>query len=179
MLVEALFWFHPQVWWIGARLVDERERACDEEVLRLGADPHVYAESILKVCKFYLESPLFCAAGVTGSNLKKRIEAIMMNRLARNLGWSKKLLLATMGVAAVAVPIIFGLLHTSPGNAQLQGQDSAFIASPFESVSIKRNTTGEPMAGFSRHARKGGKFVRARPVRGHKRLAAYAHCGRL
>jgi beta-lactamase regulating signal transducer with metallopeptidase domain len=39
MLVEALFWFHPQVWWIGARLVDERERACDEEVLRLGAAP--------------------------------------------------------------------------------------------------------------------------------------------
>lgn len=49
MLVEAIFWFHPLVWWMGARLVDERERACDEEVLRLGADPQVYAESILKV----------------------------------------------------------------------------------------------------------------------------------
>src|SRR5438270_362026 len=34
MLVEALFWFHPLVWWIGARLVAERERACDDEVLR-------------------------------------------------------------------------------------------------------------------------------------------------
>jgi len=33
MLVEAVFWFHPLVWWIGARLVDERERACDEEVV--------------------------------------------------------------------------------------------------------------------------------------------------
>ena len=29
MLVEAVFWFHPLVWWIGARLVDEREHACD------------------------------------------------------------------------------------------------------------------------------------------------------
>ena len=36
MLVEAVFWFHPLVWWIGARLVDERERACDEDVVRLG-----------------------------------------------------------------------------------------------------------------------------------------------
>jgi beta-lactamase regulating signal transducer with metallopeptidase domain len=27
MLVEAMFWFHPLVWWIGTRLVDERERA--------------------------------------------------------------------------------------------------------------------------------------------------------
>ena len=32
MVVQALFWFHPLVWWVGARLVDERERACDEEV---------------------------------------------------------------------------------------------------------------------------------------------------
>ena len=37
MIVEALFWFHPLVWWLGTRLVDESERACDEEVLRLGS----------------------------------------------------------------------------------------------------------------------------------------------
>jgi beta-lactamase regulating signal transducer with metallopeptidase domain len=24
MLVEAIFWFHPLVWWMGTRLVDER-----------------------------------------------------------------------------------------------------------------------------------------------------------
>jgi bla regulator protein BlaR1 len=55
MLVEALFWFHPLVWWIEARLVEERERACDEEVLRTTGDPQDYAEGILEVCKFYLK----------------------------------------------------------------------------------------------------------------------------
>jgi beta-lactamase regulating signal transducer with metallopeptidase domain len=60
MFVQAIFWFHPLVWWIGARLIEERERACDEEVLRLGNDPEVYAESILRACRFYLESPLAC-----------------------------------------------------------------------------------------------------------------------
>ena len=39
MLVSAVFWFHPLVWWIGARLVDERERACDERVLAPGRRP--------------------------------------------------------------------------------------------------------------------------------------------
>ena len=29
MAVETLFWFHPVVWWIGARLVEVRELACD------------------------------------------------------------------------------------------------------------------------------------------------------
>jgi beta-lactamase regulating signal transducer with metallopeptidase domain len=35
MAVEAVFWFHPLVWWIGSRMVEERELACDEEVLRI------------------------------------------------------------------------------------------------------------------------------------------------
>src|SRR5262249_54626054 len=34
MFVETVFWFHPLVWWIGKRMVEEREHACDEEVLQ-------------------------------------------------------------------------------------------------------------------------------------------------
>ena len=60
-----------------ARLIDERERACDEEVSRLGSDPQVYAESILKTCEFCVGSPLPCVSGVTGADLKKRIVRIM------------------------------------------------------------------------------------------------------
>ena len=37
MLVEAVFWFHPLVWWMERRMVEERERACDEAVIRWGA----------------------------------------------------------------------------------------------------------------------------------------------
>ena len=47
MLVEALFWFHPMVWWIGARLVAEREQACDEHVVAETAEPIPYAEGIV------------------------------------------------------------------------------------------------------------------------------------
>ena len=43
-----------------ARLLDERERACDEEVVNQGNPPGIYAEAILKVCKLYVESPLVC-----------------------------------------------------------------------------------------------------------------------
>ena len=94
MMVEALFWFHPLVWWIGARLVEERERACDEGVLSLGSEPRIYADAILSVCKLYLESPLACVSGVTGANLKRRLEAIMTNRTGQGLNRAKKLLLA-------------------------------------------------------------------------------------
>jgi beta-lactamase regulating signal transducer with metallopeptidase domain len=110
MTVEALFWFHPMVWWIGARMVEERERACDEGVVSLGADPRDYAEAILGVCKLYVESPLVCVSGVTGADLKKRIEAIMSNRIGGGLSFAKKVLLASAGVAALVVPAVLGVL---------------------------------------------------------------------
>jgi beta-lactamase regulating signal transducer with metallopeptidase domain/protein involved in polysaccharide export with SLBB domain len=111
MAVEAIFWFHPLVWWIGKRLVDERERACDEEVLLAASDAAVYAEGILNVCKLYVESPLACVSGVTGSNLRKRIRAIMTERVAGELNFAKKLALAVAGIAALAAPIAVGILH--------------------------------------------------------------------
>ena len=134
MLVEALFWFYPLAWWIGTRLVEERERACDEEVLRVGNDPHVYAEGILKVCEFYLESPLACVAGVTGSNLKKRIEAIMSHHVAPDLSLAKKLFLSAMAALAVTSPVVFGLLNATPGRAQSQSENMGSIVPGFESV---------------------------------------------
>ena len=117
-VVEALFWFHPLVWFIKVRLIEEQERACDEEVLRLGGDPQVYAESILRICEFYLTSPLICVSGITGSNLKKRIEDIMRNRVALKLSLSRALLLAVAAIAALAGPIIVGIANVKASGAQ-------------------------------------------------------------
>jgi bla regulator protein BlaR1 len=133
MIVEAIFWFHPLVWWVGARMVDERERACDEEVLMQGSNPQVYAEGILKVCEFYLESPLVCAAGVTGSNLKKRIEAIMVHGIASKLNLVKKLLLTAAATATLALPVVFGLMHPATGHAQSQSA----MAPVFQDISLR------------------------------------------
>src|SRR5690606_29456897 len=94
MLVEALFWFHPLVWWIGSRLVDERERACDEAVVEAGHDRRTYAEAILNVAELRVASPVKCAAGVDGVDLKSRITAVMRRQAMRKLELRKKLLLS-------------------------------------------------------------------------------------
>ncbi|MGD0299281.1 MAG: efflux RND transporter periplasmic adaptor subunit [Bryobacteraceae bacterium] len=118
MLVEALFWFHPLVWWIGARLVAERERACDEEVLRLGNAPHEYAEGILNVCKSYLESPLRCVTGVSGAGLRKRIQATLAGRVAGELNLAKKMALGVAGIIVLATPVVVGFLGAPSVGAQ-------------------------------------------------------------
>ena len=117
MIVEAVFWFHPLVWWIGARLVDERERACDEHVLQVCGEPQAYAEGIVNVCKLYVESPLACVSGVTGSNVKKRIEDIMINRIGLRLNSARKATLVLAATAALAAPIVVGMM-TAPLRAQ-------------------------------------------------------------
>jgi beta-lactamase regulating signal transducer with metallopeptidase domain len=113
MLITNLFWFHPLLWWLGARLIEERERACDESVLDAGNDPRTYADSILKVCRFYLHSPLACAAGVSGANLKQRLETIMENRTTLRLNAAKKGLLAVLAASAIAIPVLIGLAASS------------------------------------------------------------------
>ncbi len=149
MMVEAMFWFHPLVWWIGARLVEERERACDEEVLRLGSEPREYAEGILSVCKLYVESPLTCVSGVTGSDLRKRILAIMTGHVATDLDLTKKLALAAAGMAALALPILIGVLDAPV----IQAQNAPPNTPKFEVASIK--ACSEPLNDGGPHSSPG------------------------
>ncbi len=86
MMMCAALWFHPLVWFISAKLFDERELACDEEVLRFHGAAESYASSILKVVRFSLG---WRVAGVTGagsgSNLRRRIENIMSINHSRRI----------------------------------------------------------------------------------------------
>jgi len=130
IIAEAIYWFHPLIWWIGGRLVEERERACDEDVLRLGGEPQVYAEAILNVCKHYLESPLVCVSGITSSDLKKRIHNILAQHIGQNLTLARKLLLAVGGSVAMIAPIVIGSLNVQVSRAQSTiGQPRFAVAS--------------------------------------------------
>ena len=138
MAVEAIFWFHPLVWWLGARLVEERERACDEEVLHMVDEPRVYAEGILKTCRFCVEAPLACVSGISGGGLRKRIARIMTPGGAKRLSFGRKLMLATAAILVVAGPVIFGAVIGSTAHAQ-SSESSAEPLPSFEVVTIKPN----------------------------------------
>jgi bla regulator protein BlaR1 len=133
MFVETVFWFHPVVWWIGRRMVEERELACDEEVLRLGNEPRVYAESLLTICRLSVESRLPCVAGVTGPNLKLRIRTILNGWPIQQISPARKAVLALAGFAAVVGPLAIGMLHAP----RLGAQSSKTPIPQFEVVSVK------------------------------------------
>jgi uncharacterized protein (TIGR03435 family) len=155
MFVETVFWFHPLVWWMGKRIVEERERACDDEVLRELAEPRTYAEGILNVSKLYVESPFTCMSGVTGgSNLKKRIEVIMSNRLALRLNFRKKLALSVTGMAAFALPVAIGIMNAPA----IRGQAPATSRLEFDVASIRPDKTDQPEMSWFRSTPTGAEF---------------------
>jgi uncharacterized protein (TIGR03435 family) len=134
MVVEALFWFHPLVWWIERRLIDERERACDEYVLQAGSTPRDYAEGILQVCRFAVDAPLACVAGVGGSDLRRRIEMILGDSNGRPLTPRRRALLGTLIVVAVGGPVAVGAVQSAAPPSTSQ---TAAARPRFDVVSIK------------------------------------------
>jgi bla regulator protein blaR1 len=119
MMVETFFWFHPLVWWMERCMVKEREQACDEAVISIGENKTgeqtgaqdyagVYAEALLKTCRFCIESPLVCVAGVTGADLKQRVLEIVTGRALVRMSWAKKALLAVAAICVIAAPVVLG-----------------------------------------------------------------------
>jgi bla regulator protein BlaR1 len=112
-MVETLFWFHPAVWWIEKRLIDERECACDEAVLRAGNSPADYASGILEVCHYTVRSRLSPAAGINSSNLRQRLESIMRSDVGRPMSATRLSVAGLLGAALIAVPLVGGGLKTA------------------------------------------------------------------
>jgi uncharacterized protein (TIGR03435 family) len=115
--VEAIFWFYPAVWWVKGKLLEERERACDEAVLESSREATTYAEGILNVCKLYMEAPVSCVSGVTGSELKKRIVRILGEQATRKLDMTRKALLFVVALLVIATPITIGMMKAAAQTA--------------------------------------------------------------
>jgi uncharacterized protein (TIGR03435 family) len=165
MVVEAIFWFHPLVWWIERRMLDERERACDEAVLSAGNDPDEYVAGILSVCRFTLRAPLACVAGVSGAELRSRIESIVRMELGKRMTVTRRVAVGLVAAVLLGVPIVAGLVRTpvvvaafaAPAGPVpfLQIQDPP--RQSFEVASVKPNKSGET-SNFLQ-SRPGGNFA--------------------
>jgi beta-lactamase regulating signal transducer with metallopeptidase domain len=108
----ALYWFNPLVWMAAARLRSERERACDDEVLRSGTQASAYAAHLLDIARGLRPAlrPSAALAMARPSELEGRLLAVLAHGRARvparGSRWAIATTLALATVAALgATPL--------------------------------------------------------------------------
>ena len=84
----------------------------------------------------------------------------MARRTGEKMDFGRKLLLAGVGVVAVAAPIVVGMTDALPLGAQ--SPSTPHLA--FEVASVKLNTSSDPRAGLTLQFLPGGKFVSGLPL---------------
>ena len=81
VIAQAIFWFHPFVWWANRKIRAEREKCCDEmTIARLGAKAKDYSSAIVNILISEHESsrpvPSLAVAGPV-KNIEERIKTMM------------------------------------------------------------------------------------------------------
>ncbi|HEY7922322.1 MAG TPA: M56 family metallopeptidase, partial [Vicinamibacteria bacterium] len=106
----AVYWFHPLAWIAAWRLRVERERACDDLVLRAGANGPDYADQLLQLARDARGSsgPAWALAMARPSQLEGRLLAILDPSRERQ-GLSRGMTAATAAAVALLAVVLAGL----------------------------------------------------------------------
>ena len=78
-LARAIYWFNPLAWLAIHRMRIERERACDDDVLRCGVKPSDYAASLLEIATSLRPRPATATAlaMADATRIEHRIRTIL------------------------------------------------------------------------------------------------------
>jgi len=116
----CVFWFHPAIWLIDRYLLEEREGACDEEVLSYAPDCQQYLSSLLKVFQSSLGERFAGASLITGSNLKGRIHHMQSHGSRKNgMLWHR------LSISGFALAVLVSVLGAGlPNQKSLAQQNS-------------------------------------------------------
>lgn len=115
-LVCALYWFHPAIWFAARRLRLERERACDDTVVRGGVQPSVYARHLLAVAgqaHRQAPPPIVALCIARGHDLHSRITTVLDGRTEHSAA-TGQFRRSTIAAAAIAVVLLGPLMLRRP-----------------------------------------------------------------
>ncbi|HJR62967.1 MAG TPA: M56 family metallopeptidase [Gemmatimonadaceae bacterium] len=101
----GLYWFHPLAWHATARLRAERERACDDAVLRSGTVAEEYASQLLDMARSFRSLPAAALAMARPSQLEGRLLAILAPSSDRRALSRRLALPVVLGACSIALPV--------------------------------------------------------------------------
>ena len=121
-LLSTFFFYHPGVWWMSARIHDEREHCCDDLAIAATGEPTAYARTLLQLQERELSTPRLTMAYGGRGGFGYRIRRLLTGYLGT----------ATFGEGVVTTLIFVAagsLAITTTGSTQTEGANLASMTS--------------------------------------------------
>ena len=103
-VIETLLFYHPAVWWVSRRVREEREHCCDDLVVQVCGDRHLYASALVNMERLRSATPRLALAA-TGGALLSRVRRLLLPTPAR-VEFFPRWAAAAAGVVAVTVALL-------------------------------------------------------------------------
>lgn len=112
----AFYWFNPLVWYAARRLRIEREQACDDRVLSVGAKPSDYAHHLLEIARSMQNRSVFewSKATTVAMARKSQFEGRLLAILNKKNEKSPMSRLMTGGVVSLMCVLFLSLALIRP-----------------------------------------------------------------
>ncbi len=75
-VAETLLFYHPAVWWVSARVREEREHCCDDAAVEVVGEPAAYAQALADLASWRSRETAL-AVGATDGSLLARIRRLL------------------------------------------------------------------------------------------------------
>jgi beta-lactamase regulating signal transducer with metallopeptidase domain len=148
-LAVAVHWYNPLVWAAARRLRQEREQACDDAVLALGARPAEYADHLLDIVRSLgnASGPAAALAMARRSQFEGRLLAILDAAVPRT-GVGRVVVLGTLAAGAACIVPLAALSPAQNAVTEPLSRVSARIVTPVvRSIgSVQMPTATTPVA---------------------------------
>lgn len=169
IIVQAIFFFHPLVWWTNKRIRQEREKCCDEIVLSgLETRPQLYCEAIVDMLTLEYQarhsSPGLAVTGSTKS-IQERIVTILTpdRKFCRRPSWAA--IVTLLLVAACTLPTAFVLTTRAAAPDTKAPQSGAWQTGQAMDFRVINAQTKEPIPGVTLELQNQGPGINFQDVK--------------
>ena len=127
-LAEAVLFYHPGIWWISARIREEREHCCDDLAIEVCGDRDAYAVALAELESRRTAAVALAVAATDGALLKRirRILQVATPELVQPPNWA-----LTMALASVFAVVLGGPQRSPALLAQATISVADALAPPF------------------------------------------------
>ena len=156
-LACAVYWFNPVICLAAFRLRVERERACDDEVLRLGTRASDYANHLLDIareCHVPGRKASAAVAMARPSQLEHRVRTILDPTVRRAAGRAA----ATLA-AVILTGSVLAVSALTPTTGTLPGRNAAGGRGPHATAGTARSAASAEPAGAAATGRAGATLA--------------------